>query len=213
MTTTARAKLGQNYKPAPEGTHLARCVQVIDLGTQYSEYYQKSAEKILLGWELPGSMREETEETPPEPYLVWKRYTLSLSDKAKLLEHLEAWRGRKFTAEELEGFDLMKVLDVPCMLSVVHSVEGKDTYANVSSVMAVPKGTNVPDRYHAIVSFDIQKWDEATFDTFGENLKKTIMDSSEYKATSEKIDDAPPVADKEDKEDKEDDEDDEDIPF
>ena len=38
-----------------------------------------------------------------EPFLVWKRYTLSLGDKATLRAHLEAWRGRKFTADELES--------------------------------------------------------------------------------------------------------------
>ena len=52
MGLIAKDSGGGDFERAPEGTHLARCYQIIDLGTQHSEYYGKSSRKVLIGWEL-----------------------------------------------------------------------------------------------------------------------------------------------------------------
>src|SRR5690554_5665654 len=106
---------GKTYPPAPAGTHLAICVQVIDIGTQYSRYYDKWSHKVLIGWELPDEQNEDG-----EPWLVWNRYTLSLHENSALRGHLQSWRGRSFTEEELKGFHLKNILDKPCMLTITH---------------------------------------------------------------------------------------------
>src|SRR6185369_175718 len=70
--------------------------------------------------------------------------------KAKLRKDLEAWRGRIFTFDELAGFDLESVIDVPCLLSVVHRQGSKGgKFANVGAVMKLPKGMHafVPRDY------------------------------------------------------------------
>src|SRR5208337_1405024 len=68
-----------------------------------------------------------------------KRYTLSLHEKAALRKDLESWRGRTFTEEELKGFDVENVLDVPCLLNVIHNGTSGTVYANVSGIMKLPK--------------------------------------------------------------------------
>jgi hypothetical protein len=174
------AETGGNFTPAPEGTFIARCVQVIDLGTQTSGYYKnqdgtpQKAHKVMLGWEIPGELTEDG-----KPFLVWKRYTASLNEKANLRAHLESWRGRKFTEDELAGFQLPRVLDAPCLINVTHSVDGNNTYANITSVMAMPKGQNAPPRFHPLVEFDLDRFDHDVFTTFSDNLKKTIDSSDE----------------------------------
>jgi len=43
------------YQLAPEGIHEARCVWVIDLGTQQSDFdgSSKHLRKVRISWELP----------------------------------------------------------------------------------------------------------------------------------------------------------------
>jgi hypothetical protein len=169
---------GSNFTPAPAGTHLAICCQVIDLGHQFSQFYGKTKHKVLIGWELPDEKNEEG-----KPFLVWNRYTLSLHENSQLTVHLEAWRGRPFTEEERKGFHLKNVLGKPCMLNIAHEPgsDGKGKYARVKAVMAIPKGTKVPDLTAEQVLFDIEEWDSSVFDGFSDNLKKTIENSEERK--------------------------------
>ncbi len=53
---------------------------------------------------------------------------------------LESWRGRKFTQQELQGFDVETIIGVPCLLNIIQEDKGGETYANVASIMRLPKG-------------------------------------------------------------------------
>lgn len=159
----------KSYVPAPVGTHPAVCTQVIDLGLQHSEMYDKTAHKCLIGWELPGEL-----DADGKPYMVFKRYTASTNKKATLRQHLEAWRGKPFTDAEVKAFDIRAIAGKPCLVNITHSENDGNTYANVSSVMAIPKGTPAPKATSKPVVFDIDQWDDAVFEGFSDNLKKTI---------------------------------------
>ena len=65
---------------------------------------------------------------------------LSLSEKANLRKDLESWRGKAFTAEELKGFDIEKLIGVNAMASIIHNQSGDRTYANISSISKLMKG-------------------------------------------------------------------------
>ena len=166
---------GGDYPIAPEGTHAAVCVQVIDLGTQYSEHYGKSAHKILLGWELPDADRGSGEHA----VIAFRRYTLSLHPKSALRQNLESWRGKPFTEAELD-FDLAKLLGAPCLISIVHDTRDGTTYANVAAVMAMLKGAAKPKPTTDTLLFDIDKPDMAVFEKFGSNLQATIKRAEEW---------------------------------
>jgi hypothetical protein len=175
MSLIAKSSGGGDFTPAPAGTHTAVCVQCIDLGTIYSKYYDSWKPKVLLGFELIGEKNEQG-----EAFIVWKRYTNSLHENAVLRGHLESWRGKAFTSDELDGFALTNVLDKPCLISVSHRVDGNKTYADVGSVMALPKGTPAPKRTHDLVVFDIEDPDMEVFGTFREGLQDTIKGSKEW---------------------------------
>jgi hypothetical protein len=106
-----------DYIPAPEGTFSAVCCDVVDLGMLEVTFGGKTKEqhKIWIVWQIEEVMADN------RPYTVRKRYTLSLHEKASLRKDLESWRGRAFTASELEGFDVETVLGVACMLNVIHA--------------------------------------------------------------------------------------------
>ena len=140
---------------------MARCVQVVDLGTQETPFGDK--QQVLIGWELPGQRMviqgKDGAEDREVPRIVNKRYTVSLNEKAALRKDLESWRGRKFTAEELAGFDIDVLLGKPCQIQMVHSASkttGK-TYANVQSIMGCPKGMATPAQETASMVYDIEK--------------------------------------------------------
>lgn len=177
MGLTARDNGGGDYTPSPEGTHPATCTAVIDLGTQYSDRWKKQQHRVLIGWEL------DTDEKRSDgaPFVAWRRYTMSLHEKGSLRKDLEAWRGRKFTAEELQGFSLKNILGKPCILTITHTNNDGTTYANVASVAALPKRMGAPAAPAKLILFDIDEPDMAVFADFGEKLQAQIKASAEWK--------------------------------
>ena len=135
MAIIAKAS-GSNFIPAPAGVHSAVCVDVVDMGMLKVAFggKEKSQHKIRIVWQI-----EEVMETG-FPYIVQRRYTLSLHEKASLRKDLESWRGKAFTAQELEGFDVENLIGVPCMLNVIHEEKESGTFANVTSIMRLAKG-------------------------------------------------------------------------
>lgn len=185
MSLVAKANGGGgDFAPAPEGTHAARCVRVIDLGTQPgSQMYPAEKHKVLLGWELPEELREY--EGEKSPFLVMKRYTMSLHEKAGLRHDLESWRGRKFTDQELEGFDLKNIAGVPCMITITHVKKDAKTYANIQAVTAPPKGLTVADAVNPIVYYQIEDGASEAFGAFSDNLQATIRNAPEWQGPAD----------------------------
>ncbi len=169
---------GSDFPLPPEGSHLARCCQVIDQGHQVHEKYG-TQHKVLIGWELSNVANEQ--DPGKLPFLVWNQYTMSLHERSWLCKHLVAWRGKAFTAQELDGFSLEALLNAPCILTIVHN-EG---YANVAGVAKVPAGTAVPELKHPVILFDIDRFDEPlmqqVFETFSEHHQGKILGSTELR--------------------------------
>jgi hypothetical protein len=137
MPIIATANEKQNYAPAPEGTHHAVCVDVIDLGMKPNPFKPGTEQhKINVAWQI-NELRDDGKR-----FVVYKRYTLSLNEKATLRKDLESWRGRAFTRDEEMGFDVESVIGANCLLNVKHnpSADGTRTYANVLAVMPLMKG-------------------------------------------------------------------------
>ena len=163
--------------PVPEGVHVVICVRVIDMGTQLNQLFGNKQRKLMLTWEVPEALIE-VDDGDKKPMLISRTYTQSLNEKAILRQHLEAWRGKKFSEQELTGFDPKNLLGKPCQLQVIHNDKG---YADVQAVMAVPRGTPVPAQAHKSVYFDLS--DPACLemmDELPEFVKDKIKASPEY---------------------------------
>jgi hypothetical protein len=175
---------GGDYKPVPEGTYVATCVRVIDLGTQVTTWKgaDKIQRKVLIGWEVP-EVRVQDQEGRDMPAMISTRYTASLHEKAALRKALEAWRGRRFTDDELKGFDLKNVLAQPCQIQVLHSERDGTTYANVSAIMAMPKGAAKPAPEHPTINFSLDEgeFSEGVYGMLTDRLREIIAQSPEYK--------------------------------
>jgi hypothetical protein len=134
----------KEYTPAPEGLHQAVCIDVVDLGIQKTFYGDKV--QIEIRWVI-----EEIDPKTNKPHMLLKRFTPSLHKKANLRSTLEAWRGKKFTDEELKGFDIEKLLGANCQVQVIHNIAGEgEVYANVQAVVPIAKNAarlEIPSDY------------------------------------------------------------------
>lgn len=167
MGLIARDTGGGEFEIAPEGTHIAVCDMVIDLGLQETTWGMKH--KVYIRWEL---VHERTKDD--QPMVVGTTYTLSLSQNATLRQHLESWRGRVFTEQELAGFDLFNILGKPCQVTVLHNQKNGKTYANVTGVTAIPKGVDKPQPENTPIAYSIEDHNEAVFENLPDWLKKKI---------------------------------------
>lgn len=178
MSLTVTQGNQQEFEITPEGTYIARCFKVIDLGTQTVEWMgeKKFQQKVLVSWEL---LDPATKMKDDRPFAVTKKYTASLHEKAQLRKDLQNWRGKRFTDEELAGFDLKSILGAYCQIQVVHAESNGNTYANVDAIMSTrekPTGVN------PLVHFDITDPDMKVFEGLSERLRGQIEASPEWRA-------------------------------
>lgn len=162
---------------------MARCYSIIDLGTQTTTgaFGTKEQRKIRVIWELPDEKAVFDEAKGEEPFTIAKEYTLSLYEKANLRHDLESWRGKPFTAEELKGFDISKLIGAPCLLSIIHkTAKSGNEYAAIASVSSLPKGMKCPDQYNKRVEYSIEDGQNTTFLALPKWLQETIMKAAEW---------------------------------
>ena len=169
---------GGDFQKVEPGTHLATCIKVVDIGTQYGEYQGKptARRQVILEWELPNEL-VESGEAAGQPLTIRKFYTASLNEKATLRHDLVNWRGRDFTPEELNGFELSNVLGIPCLVTVTETDSGG---RKITGVTKPPKGTKMPQQVNPSVSFDLDEFDGAVYQSLSEWLQETIAKSPEY---------------------------------
>lgn len=129
-------KKSKDFLPAPEGVHDAVCVDVVDLGLVETTWqgHTKKTHKVRIAWEIDKEMPEGKGR-----FIVMGRYTFSMDKKSNLRKMLKSWRGRDFTKEEMEGFDLEKIISAPCQIVVTHNDKDGVTYCNIESVIKAGK--------------------------------------------------------------------------
>lgn len=172
---------GGTFEKCPEGNHLAVCYEVIDLGTQETtwEGETKRQRKIWIGWETASEQMEDG-----RPFVIGRRYTFSSHEKSTLRKDLESWRGKKFSDEDIAKFDLKDLLGCACFLNVVHSTKGDRTYANISTVAALPKGTTTPELVNSktYLSLDIDEYEPDVMNLLSDRMAETVKASPEWQA-------------------------------
>lgn len=183
MSILLPAKTDADFELPPADTHLAVCYRVLDLGTQLVEYngQSKKQHKIMLSWELSEAFMTQGK-NEGLPFSIHKRYTFSSSEKSTLRKDLESWRGVPFTDEDFGKFDLGVLLGKGCLLGVVHTERNGKTYANISSIMRVPKSMTIKPPVNPTVYFDLSDFNQGIYDSLSDSLKATIALSPEYQA-------------------------------
>lgn len=171
---------GKDFEPIPEGQYTARCFKVVDLGTQTEEYKGeiKFMPKVMITWEI----LDEPKMEDGRPFAISRTYTASLSEKSNLYKDLVSWRGKKFTEEELLGFDVSNLLGAYCQIQVVHtkSKDGERTYANLNAIMGTKEK---PKAINDEVLFTLDNPDMDIYEDFSDYVKGKIQSSKEWQAS------------------------------
>jgi len=95
-------------------------------------------QKVSLIFEFQDSDEEDN------PFIVGKRFTKSLNEKASLRKFLEKWKGSKYTPAELQlDVDLETLIGLSATLFIVLNETDERTYAKIESVLPY-KNQNVP---------------------------------------------------------------------
>lgn len=185
VSIIATSQGGANFEPLEAGVYPARCYSMIHIGTVKETYNgeDKLQNKVRLTFELPTEMEVFKEENGPQPRVLSKEFTLSLSDKANLLAFLNSWRGKALTDEERKSFDITVLVGATCMITISHktSKQGK-TYAEISGIGKLMKGMIIPEQINPSVIFSVNSFDADTFDKFPDFLKEKIQSSVEFQA-------------------------------
>jgi len=179
MGLTAREpENSSDIEQIPEGMYQGICYRVYDLGTQYMETFNQSAQKVLIAWELPEQRIDIVKDgkTVNLPRAISREYTLSLHKKAGLRHALESWRGKNFTDRELMGFDLKKVLGANCVLQIIHNEKG---YAKINNVLPLMPKMEKREPENPVAHFSFEEGWRIPDDT-PEWIKKKIWAAEEW---------------------------------
>ena len=143
---------GGDYQPVPQGTHDAVCYKIVDAGTSMNEYQGevKKQHSVFIFWELPSCRTEDD-----RPMSIFHKYTLSLHERSALRAHLQNWRNKPFTEEELKGFDITKILGVSCKISVGLTSGGRE---KVTGVFCADGGAKKTATENEQVIFDVDDY-------------------------------------------------------
>jgi hypothetical protein len=165
-----------DFKSVPAGSHIAVCNLVADLGLQPgSGMYPAPKRQVYLRFEVPAErvQYERDGKHLDGPIVIGNTYTASMHEKANLRKSLEGWRGRKFTDEEAEKFDVASVLGKPCMLSVVENeASNGKIYSNIAGIGGLPKGITAPKPENDLIYYAADYRDQ--FNKLPEWLRKKI---------------------------------------
>ena len=173
---------GSDFAITPAGMHKARLIRVIDQGTQEVHYNDEvqHKHKIFMLWELPECLIDAPDsEFHGKPFTAALFPTLSLHKKSVLRPLLVSWRGKDFTQEEEDTFNVLNLLDETFTLNIIHNESGGTTYANIAAMMPLA-AKHCPKRVGDLVAFDLSEFDQKVFDGLSEKMQAKIKLSSEW---------------------------------
>jgi hypothetical protein len=176
---------GSTRELIPAGNYIARCYQMIQIGTVQEQYMgeTKVLPKVRIGWELPLETRVFKEENGEQPLVIAKEYTLSMNEKANLRKDLASWRGKDFSEEEAKSFDVTNLLGKACMLNIIHKASKSDAskvYEQIAGITPMPKGMIAPQQINKTVLLTYDAFDTAAFEKLPDFIKTKMKTSQEY---------------------------------
>lgn len=179
MSLIAKQGGGVSIAPIEAGTHPAVCVSLIDIGEQYNEKFGKSKRQVILQFEVTDEQITVNGEQVNR-IISSRPYTLSLNERATLYRDLVAWRGKPFTPEELDGFDVKKIVGIPCFLTITHEDRNGTTYANIASISKAMKGMDIKQTIPSMI-LDLDEDPLEKVNDLPEWLQKKVKASVTYK--------------------------------
>jgi hypothetical protein len=165
----------------PQGTHLATCCAVIDLGKHPNYSGDKMVKQMMYSFEFPNVKAVFDKDKGEQPLVRGTMFNVTLHEKGLLRPFLEKWLGRSLTQKELLQFDVESMIGKPAMVSVTHKPNGKgDIKDRITGIQAMPEGMPTPEVITPPVVYNID--DHPTnWDQIPNWVQNIIQDSQTYK--------------------------------
>lgn len=142
---------GASFTPCPAGLQRLVCCDIVDHG-MVPDSFGKTKHKGTIIWQSehliqPGDVDGDKKDLIGQPFIVQRRFTLSLHEKAELRKYLESWRGRPFSEAELARFDLdpdppakPTLIGANAYAQVMHLQKPRGLFAEVITIMPLAPG-------------------------------------------------------------------------
>jgi hypothetical protein len=173
-----------NFEPAPEVTHLAILIRLIDLGLQENSYQGRDTvqHQAMLTFETPLKL-----DSKGRPYLVTKTMNLSLHEKATFRAWAQDMIGRPFTKDDLDGsnrFNAKDLLGKTCLLKIEHTEKEGKVYVKIVNLMQTPEGMPEPHQVNDETFFSLEpgEFNEKVFEGLSAWAKEKIEGSENGEA-------------------------------
>lgn len=177
MKVKDRAK--PKLPPVEPGVYIAVCVHSIDLGEQLCEYKDKSSSynnQVQLVFELIGETIEI--DGKQEPRTLSRTLNFTQSKNGGLRKFVQSWLGKTFSDESFAEFDTNDLVGLPAQLSVILNETGE--YANIDTIMQLPKGMQAPAATLPLIRFDMEPWNDEAFAQLPEWAQEKVKKSTQY---------------------------------
>lgn len=176
MSLKIKDKAKPAVPPITPDVYMAACVGVIDLGEQYSDKFKSYSNKVMLTFELLGETVEIDGEEKPRQ--ISKIFAFATGARSGLRKFLGDWDGRQLNDEQAKEEDLSQRLGRTCQIQVVLNETGDKSV--IGSIMGVPKGIKLDKPKSEMILFDLDEFDQATFEKLSEWTRETIQKSSQW---------------------------------
>jgi hypothetical protein len=162
----------------PAGVHIALLTQIIDWGTQADKFGGRR--KVELVFELPEELHVFNEEKGEQPFIVDRKFALTISKKSALKEALEGMTGVKIDEDEIE---MEEYLLTACQLQIAIEQDGEYENVVIQSYMQLSK-SDAKRKFAAdgnVLILDLDNFDEEAFKQLPDWKQEKIKASPEYK--------------------------------
>ena len=182
MSIIAQQTNNGGGQTVPAGTHVARCYQIIHIGTIVDTYQgeEKLVNKVRLVFELPLETADFGK--GEQPFSIGRDFTLSMHEKSGLRAFVQSWLGKAMSDSEASKFDIGTLLGKEAMVSVMHRTANTGrNYADLKGASPLAKGMTCPPQVNAafLLDYDSQDFD-LRFKMLPEWLQNKVSSSAEF---------------------------------
>jgi len=182
MAFMAPKSSNQDFEKPQPGSYLARCVELVDLGTQHSEsplYGSQVAHKVMIGFELiADEVGALVRDSKNETFVVRNEFTFSMNSKATLRKTIEAWTGTALTPEQADNFDFETLLGKLVVLQLSEQTSAKGTVFVKTTAYMATKRTG--EGVRPLVLFTLGSPDMTVFSNLPKYIQNKIQESDEW---------------------------------
>lgn len=166
----------------PQGTHIARVIRFIELGTQKVEWKgeEKEQYKIWLDFELVDKTHVFKEGEEPKPFVVGSKLTFSMGSKANLRKIVEGIIGVGLLDHEAEAFDIEQLLGKACLVNIKNVTKNDKTYTNIETTTPLMEGMTAKEAFNPITKLTFTSWSKEIFESLPNFLKDQITASPQF---------------------------------